>query len=54
MLHYTIASAMKFKVLLFDRKGNFTMWQCIIKDLLMHQGSDTTFEEEKLVEMKVS
>ena len=49
-----MASAMKFEVPLFDGKGNFTMWQCTIKDLLVQQGLDAALEEEKPAKMKDS
>ena len=49
-----MASAMKFDVPLLNEKGNFTIWQCTIKDLLMQQGLDAVSEEEKVEEMKDS
>ena len=54
VLYYTMTNVMKFEVLLFDEKGNFTMWQYIIKDFLVQQGLDATLEEEKSVEIKDS
>ena len=54
VLHYTMASAMKFELPFFDEKGNFTMWHCTIKDILVQQGLDVALEEEKLAEMRDS
>ena len=44
---HTMASAIKFEVPLFDGKSTFTIWQCIIKDLLVQQGLNAALEEEK-------
>ena len=49
-----MASATKFEALIFDGKGNFTMQQCTIKDLLVQQGLDALLEEEKPAKMKYS
>ena len=45
VLHYTMANAKKFEVLLFNRKGNFTMLQSTIQELLVQQGLDAALEE---------
>ena len=39
---------------LFDRKMDFTLWQCTIQDFLVQQGLDSALLDEKPIEMKES
>jgi len=43
-----VGSTQRFKILLFDGKINFMIWQSTIQDLLEQQGLDQTLEDERL------
>lgn len=45
---------MKYEVELFNGKGNFTLWQSTIINMLTIQGFDVTLEKDKLAKIKES
>jgi len=45
-------STQRFKILLFDGKINFMIWQSTIEDLLVQRGLDQTLENESLTSIK--
>ena len=44
--------ALKYKVLLFNGRSDFMLWQSTIQDYLVQQGLDITLEDEKPSDMK--
>ena len=44
--------ALKYKVLLFNGRSDFMLWQSTIQDYLVHQGLDITLKDEKPSSMK--
>ena len=43
-----MSTTLKYEVLLFDRKSNFTLWKSMIQDYLMQQGLGISLKDENV------